>query len=318
MQNPFAYSDDNKRYHTLHYHLRHRYGGRVFKVPLNAGFTCPNMDGTKGVGGCTYCSSQGSGDFAGDPSHSLARQFEEQKAILHQKWPKAQYIPYFQARTNTYAPVEILRERFEPVLEFPGVVGLAIATRADCLPDEVCGYLEDLSRRTDLTVELGLQSFSDETGERINRGHTTAEFLEGFWKLHQRGIPVCVHIINGLPGEGLDEMRKTAEQLARLPIQGIKIHLLHVLEGTVLADQYRAGEFPLLTRKEYVSVVCDQLELLPPQVVIQRLTGDGDREKLIGPLWSVRKREVLNEIDKELARRGSWQGKKYREGEHGL
>lgn len=273
MQNPFAYSDDNKRYHTLHYHLRHRYGGRVFKVPLNAGFTCPNMDGTKGVGGCTYCSSQGSGDFAGDPSHSLARQFEEQKAILHQKWPKAQYIPYFQARTNTYAPVEILRERFEPVLKFPGVVGLAIATRADCLPDEVCGYLEDLSRRTDLTVELGLQSFSDETGERINRGHTTAEFLEGFWKLYQRGIPVCVHIINGLPGESLDEMRKTAEQLARLPIQGIKIHLLHVLEGTVLADQYRAGEFPLLTREEYVSVVCDQLELLPPQVVIQLMAN---------------------------------------------
>ncbi len=310
--NPFPYSDGEKRYHTWDYELRRRYGGKVCKVPLNGGFTCPNLDGTCGTEGCSYCSGSGSGEFAGDPAEDIVTQFLSVRQRMWQKWPGARTIAYFQARTNTYAPVPRLKELYEPVLALPGVVGLSVATRPDALPPEVLDYLEELSHRTDLMVELGLQSSNDETARRIGRGHDFACFVRAVEALHARGIPVCAHIIDGLPGEGREQMLDTARALAALPLHSVKIHLLHVLRGTRLEEQYARGEFSLLSRAEYVRIVCDQLELLPPEMVLQRLTGDGERSQLIGPLWSLKKLAVQNEIDKELVRRGSWQGKYYR------
>ena len=309
---PFSFVGGNKRYHTWNDALRRRYGQKVCKIPLNAGFGCPNRDGTCGTGGCTYCSGQKSGDFGGDPSLSLESQFHQMKAVFEKKWPGSRYIAYFQAGTNTYAPVDVLRETFEPVLAFPGVVGLAVATRADCLPDPILCYLEDLSCRTDLTVELGLQTIHDETARRIGRGHDYETFLRGYRALADCGIPVCVHLINGLPGETREMMLQSVRQVAALRPYAVKIHLLHLLRGTPLADEYQSAPFPLLEKEEYVQLVCDQLELLPAETIIQRLTGDGDRRSLIGPMWSGRKREVLNAIDREMERRGTVQGIRFR------
>lgn len=311
MENPFRYSNTNKRYHTFTYFLEQKFGRKVAKISLDAGFTCPNIDGSKGVGGCTYCSARGSGDFAGDQSLSLREQFEQVRQVMDQKWPDAVYIPYFQAHTNTYAPLEVLKEKFEEALSFPDVVGLAIATRADCITDEIADYLGELAQRTYLEVELGLQSVHDVTGERINRCHSYADFLEGYQKLADRGINICVHIIDGLPGEDREMMLETARRLSHLHLHSIKIHLLHVIKGTVMEQQLAEGQFRLLTREEYVGIVCDQLELLPPQMVIQRVTGDGERESLVGPEWSLKKLCVMNEIDKELVRRNSFQGKNF-------
>ncbi len=307
--NPFPYSDDNKRYHTYSYSLRHRFGGKVSRISLNAGLSCPNLDGTKGTGGCTYCSPSGSGEFGGTPGAPIAEQFTDVAAKMGEKWDTQKHIAYFQARTNTYAPAEKLRALYEEALNCPGVVGLSIATRPDCLPDDVCDLLGKLAERTYLTVELGLQSVWEETGRRINRCHTWEDFLNGYEKLHKRGVLVGAHIINGLPGETPDRMLKTAEELSKLNLHLVKIHLLHVIQGTRLAKQYQAGEFPLLTREEYVNIVCSQLELFPPEFVLGRLTGDGVPEQLIGPVWSLKKLCVLNEIDKEFVRRDSWQGK---------
>ena len=292
MENPFRYSNTNKRYHTFTYFLERKFG-------------------SKGVGGCTYCSARGSGDFAGDQSLNLREQFEQVRQVMNQKWPDAVYIPYFQAHTNTYAPLEVLKEKFEEALSFPDVMGLAIATRADCITDEIADYLGELAQRTYLEVELGLQSVHDVTGERINRCHSYADFLEGYQKLADRGINICVHIIDGLPGEDREMMLETARRLSHLHLHSIKIHLLHVLKGTVMEQQLAQGQFRLLTREEYVGIVCDQLELLPPQMVIQRVTGDGERESLVGPEWSLKKLCVMNEIDKELVRRNSFQGKNF-------
>lgn len=309
MNNDFIYSDDNKRYHTWNYHLRHTFGTKVMKIALNAGFTCPNTDGTKGYGGCTYCSDTGSGDFAGNPADSILEQFEEIKAKMHKKWKEGKYMPYFQARTNTYAPVSVLRERFEPVLSRKDVVGISIATRADCLPDDVLDYLSELNERTYLIVELGLQTVFDRTGERINRCHTFDEFLEGYNKLCERGIKVCVHLIDGLPGETHEMMIESARVVGRLRPHCVKLHLLHVLKGTKMAQELERGEVKLLERDEYVNIIVDQLEVLPKETVIQRLTGDGARASLIGPLWSLKKFEVLNAIDRETERRNTWQGR---------
>ena len=285
------------------------FGCKVFKVSLNGGFTCPNIDGSKGVGGCIYCSSSGSGDFAGNPEDSIVEQFEEVKQKMLNKWHKAKYIPYFQAHTNTYAPADELRKKFEPVLALPDVVGLSIATRADALADDVVEYLKELSERTYLVVELGLQSVFDETGEKINRCHTYAEFLEGYNRLKSLGINVCVHLIMGLPGETREMMLESVRKTAELKPHTIKLHLLHVLKGTPLADIYERGEFKTLTREEYVDIIVDALEIIPEDIIIQRLTGDGGRDSLIAPLWSLKKFCVLNEIDKEMVRRNTYQGR---------
>lgn len=307
--NPFPYSDDNKRYQTYSYYLRHRFGSKVSRISLNAGMSCPNLDGTKGTGGCTYCSSSGSGEFAGKPSQTITEQFSEVAERMAEKWDTQKHIAYFQARTNTYAPLELLRALYDEALACPGVVGLSIATRPDCLPEDVCDLLGELAQKTYLTVELGLQSIWDETGRRINRCHTYEDFLQGYEKLHQRGVPVGVHIINGLPGETPDMMCKTAQELSKLNLHLVKIHLLHVLKGTRLAQEYTQGQFELLTKEAYVDIVCNQLEQFPQEFVLGRLTGDGAPDSLIGPTWSKKKLCVLNAVDQELVRRNSWQGK---------
>lgn len=312
MENKFKYTLDNKRYHTWNYHLHTLFGEKVFKVALNGGFTCPNIDGKKGVGGCTYCLS-GSGDFAGNPDHSIENQFEEIKERMHKKWPEAKYIPYFQANTNTYAPHEELRRKIEPVMKKEGVVGLALATRADCLEDDILKYLAELNERTYLMVELGLQTIFDQTGDKINRCHTYAEFLEGYNKLKMLNIKTCVHLILGLPGETHDMMVESAKAVARLEPDCVKLHLLHVLKGTKMAEQYKNGEFETLSLSEYVNTVVDCLEYFSEETVIQRLTGDGGRDTLIAPLWSLKKFVVLNEIDKEMVRRDTYQGVKFKQ-----
>lgn len=309
MENKVKYSFDNKRYHTWNYHLQQKFGCKVFKVALNGGFTCPNIDGTKGTGGCIYCSG-GSGDFAGNPAHSILTQFDEVRERMHKKWREAKYIPYFQANTNTYAPAEVLRERFEGVLACENVVGISIATRADCLEDDVLDYLSELNERTYLITELGLQTIFDETGRKINRCHSYADFLEGYNKLRERNINVCVHLIDGLPNETEEMMIESARAVGRLRPHCIKLHLLHVLKNTRLADMYACGEFELMTREAYVRTIVNQLEVIPEETIIQRLTGDGGRSSLIGPEWSLKKFVVLNEIDKLMVRLDTYQGAK--------
>lgn len=313
MKSPFNYSGDNKRYYTFNHFLREKFGCKVCKVSLNAGFTCPNRDGSKSTGGCTFCSSHLSGDFAGNPSDSIEKQFYEIKERMHHKWPEALYIAYFQAGTNTYAPIEILSSLYEKAISLPNVVGLSIATRPDCLTNEICDMLKDISEKTYLVVELGLQSIHDRTGEITNRCHSYADFLAGYEMLESRGINICVHIIDGLPFETHEMMLETAKNVARLKPHCIKIHLLHIIEGTRICEQYCNGDFPAMSLDEYVSVVCDQLEVLPPETIIQRLTGDGEKETLVAPLWSLKKFCVMNDIDKELVRRNSMQGLHYKQ-----
>lgn len=309
----FNYFFGKKRYRTLDGYFKEKYGGKVFKVSLNAGFTCPNIDGTKGRGGCTYCSPSGSGDFAGDPTESLNKQFDAVVAQMHKKWKNANmYIPYFQAHTNTYAPVCTLKKCFEPFLSKDGVVGLDIATRADALGDDVLEYLAELNSSCDLTIELGLQSIFDETGEKINRCMTYAEFLKGYSSLKKLGIKVCVHLIDGLPGENAEMMTESARTVGQLRPDFLKIHLLHVIRGTKMAEQYARGEFRTLEMDEYIDILIRQLELIPPETVMQRLTGDGARSTLIAPLWSIKKFEVLNEIDRQLEKRNTYQGRLFK------
>jgi radical SAM protein (TIGR01212 family) len=300
---------DNKLYNTWNGYLRRRFGCKVIKIALNGGFTCPNIDGTKGRGGCTYCSSSGSGDFAGSCFYSIEKQFETVKERMNLKWKSGKYIPYFQAHTNTYAPAEVLREKFEPVLSRDDVVGISIATRADCLESDVMEYLSELNERTYLTVELGLQSIFDKTGERINRCHTYDEFLEGYEALRLRGINICVHLIDGLPDETDEMMIESARAVAQLRPHSVKLHLLHVLKGTVMEQELKDGKLRLLDRDEYIDIIVRQLEVLPPDTVIQRLTGDGGRKDLIGPLWSLKKFEVLNGIDRRLREGNTYQGR---------
>ena len=305
----FIFSDDNKRYHTWNYHLRHKFGCKVMKIALNAGFTCPNIDGKKGYGGCTYCSELGSGDFAGDVSMNIMHQFEDIKQRMHKKWHEGKYMPYFQAHSNTYAAAEVLRDRFERVLREPEVVGISIATRADCLEDDVLDYLSELNERIYLIVELGLQSIYDVTGERINRCHTYAEFLEGYKKLKERNINVCVHLIDGLPDETPEMMIESAREVGKLMPHCIKLHLLHILKDTAMAKEYNEGKISVLEKDEYVDIIVRQLEVIPPEIIIQRLTGDGGRDSLIAPMWSLKKFEVLNAIDKLMVERNTYQGR---------
>ena len=308
--NPFPYSNDNKRFHTFDYEMKRLFGKKTVKIPLDAGFTCPNIDGAKGTGGCTYCGGRGAGDFAG--AGPLAQQFVQGKELLSRKWPQAQFLAYFQAHSNTYAPVSRLRELFYEALSFDGVVGLCVATRADLLPPPVVELLEELHHKTFLVVELGLQTVHDRTAGRINRCHSWAEFCEGYVALQTRGIRVCVHLINGLPGETQADMLGSAQQVAALSPWGIKLHMLHIIKGTKLEQEYTKEPFPLLSLEEYTSLVVDQLERFPPQTVVERVTGDGPRELLVAPLWTKRKRAVLAEIDKEFVRRGSMQGALWR------
>ena len=306
----FKYSNSNKRYHTLDYFYKNKFNTKIAKISLNGGFTCPNKDGTKGVGGCIYCSKLGSGDYAGNLSKSITDQFEEIKEKMNKKWPNTKYIAYFQANTNTYAPVNILKEKYEEALKIDGVVGLNIATRSDAITNECLIYLEELNKKTFLNIELGLQTIHEQTNRLINRGETLEEFEAMVKKLRARNINVIVHIINGLPFETKEMMLETVKYVNSLDIQGIKIHMLHIIKDTKLAKLYKEQPFHVLTREEYVDIVCDELELLRPEIVINRITGDPNPDELIEPKWLIKKFGVLNEIDKEMERRNSYQGKR--------
>jgi len=310
-RNPYPNSDSNKRYYTYDYYLRKTFGGKCAKIPLDAGFTCPNIDGRCGVGGCIYCSERGSGDFAASPTLSIREQYKITAAALGKKWRTDRCIPYFQAHTNTYAPLSVLREKYEEALALPGVVGLNIATRADCIEDDVAEYLASLAERTTLTVELGLQSAHDVTAEKINRGHNFEQFLEGYAKLRRASdkIGICVHLIFGLPDEDDDMMLESVREVAKLRPEFVKLHLLHVLRSSRLAKVYERGEYTPLERERYISLVVRALELLPPDTVIARLTGDGMGEDLLAPEWSRKKVSVINDIDKMLYATDSYQGK---------
>ena len=304
----FKYSYNNKRYHTLDYFYKNKFNSKVFKVSLNGGFTCPNIDGTVGYGGCIYCSILGSGEFAGDKNKDLVTQFNEVKTIMEKKWPNSKYIGYFQANTNTYGPINELKEKYETIINLDNVVGLNIATRADSITEECMDYLEELSKKTYLTVELGLQTIHEKTSILINRCHTLECFEKCVKNLRNRNINVVVHIINGLPYETKEMMIETIKYLNNLDIQGIKIHMLSIIKNTKLAIMYKEKPFHILTKQEYVDIVCDQLEYLRKEIVINRITGDPKKEDLIEPNWLLKKFTVLNEIDKEMVRRDSYQG----------
>jgi uncharacterized protein len=308
---PLLWGD--KRFHTWNYEMREQFGEKVFKVMLDAGFTCPNRDGSIAIGGCTFCSSRGSGDFAGRRRDDLVTQFNTIRARQHAKWPNAKYIGYFQAYTNTYAPVDVLRDYFEVILEQPGVVGLSIATRPDCLPDDVVEYLAELNKRTYLWIEMGLQTIHESTSQLINRAHDTACYIEAVEKLRKHNIRVCTHIIYGLPQETHSMMLETAQAVAQMDVQGIKLHLLHLMRKTPMVKQYEAGLLRFLEMDEYIKLIVDSLEMLPPEMIVHRVTGDAPRDLIIGPMWSMKKWEVLNGIDAELKRRNTWQGKYWRE-----
>ncbi len=306
--NPFPYSDDNKRYHTLYYHNKHTFGGRVYKAVLNGGFTCPNLDGTKGMGGCKFCDG-GSGAFT--KPLPLTEQLKSEMHRIRKKDPDARAIAYFQVHTNTYAPVSRLRELYEEALRFPGIIGLSIGTRPDCLPPEVLDYLAELQKRTYLTVELGVQTVHDRTARHFGRGYDYAEFLAGYHALQERHIRTCLHIINGLPGESAPDMIETARTLGALRPQAVKLQLLHILRGTPYADLWRQGDITPMSQEGYIATVVEQLTYFPPETVIERVTGDGEKAKLLAPLWSMDKIRTLGGIDKLQAELGSFQGKHY-------
>ena len=314
--NPFKYSDSNKRYYSYDYFLRTKFGAKCAKLPLDCGFTCPNRDGTKGIGGCIYCSERGSGDFCADAAIPISVQLDEAYEKLSKKWESPLCIAYFQAFTNTYAPLQVIRDKFEAVMDAARsgkrrIVGISVATRADCLPDEVCEYLAELAERTFLTVELGLQSVHDKTAAIINRCHTYADFLDGYQRLRRTSdkINIGIHLINGLPGETAEMMLDSAREVARLKPDLLKLHLLHVIDGTPMADMYRKGELECMSLDGYADTVVRQLEVMPSETVIGRLTGDGVADTLMAPEWSRKKLVVMNTIDKLMYERNTWQGR---------
>ena len=310
MENKFKYSNSNKRYYTLDYYYKSNYNCKISKVSLNMGLSCPNKDGTKGVGGCIYCSKMGSGEYAGEVHKSLKEQFEEVKKVMLHKWPESKFIAYFQANTNTYGPLDKLVRAWNEVLSYDDVVGINISTRPDSITKECYEELDKLNKKTDLVVELGLQTIHERTSNLINRCHTLKEFDDCVEELNKRNIKILVHIINGLPGESKEDMLETVKYLSNKNIWGIKIHMLNVLKDTKLYEMYKEKTFHILSKEEYVDIVCDQLELLREDIVINRLTADGKLEDLVEPQWIIKKVCVLNDIDKEMARRDSYQGKK--------
>ncbi|KAF1304603.1 TIGR01212 family radical SAM protein [Candidatus Enterococcus willemsii] len=310
--NVFPYTDDrNKRYHSWNYALRQEFGDKIFKVVIDGGFDCPNRDGTVAHGGCTFCSVSGSGDMILAPEDPLPVQFYKEIDRMHQKWPHVnQYIVYFQNFTNTHAPLHEIKERFEQVINLPGVVGLSIGTRPDCLPDDVVEYLAELNQRLYLWVELGLQTTFESTSKVINRAHDYQTYVEGVEKLRKHNIQVCTHLINGLPGETTEMMLENVRRtIIDTDIQGIKLHLLHLMRNTRMIRDYHQGKLQLLSRETYVDIICRQLEMIPQEIVIHRLTGDAPRETLIGPMWSLKKWETLNAIDQKMQKRDTFQGK---------
>jgi len=301
----FKYTLDNKRYHTFNYFLRNKFNSKVFKIPIDAHATCPN----KLTGGCIYCKDNSKANIT-DNSLSLFEQYTGEVKILNQKWPNAKHIIYFQTGTNTNIPLETFKENIKPFLEIPEIVGISIATRSDCLTEDYIKYFKELNTKTFLTIELGLQSSKNETLKLINRGHDKDNFATAVKKLKENNIFVVAHIINGLPFETKDDMLNTVRFLNELSIDGIKIHMLHILKDTPLEKLYNQTNFKILSKEEYIDIVINQLELLDEKVVIERITGDPIIEDLITPTWLTKKFILLNDIDKEMVKRNTYQGKK--------
>lgn len=307
------YFTDAKPYNSLHEYYKKEYGHKVAKISLNANFTCPNRDGRKGYGGCIFCSKDLSGDFAGDKNKSLRQQFNDIKEIILKKWPDTLFMPYFQAGSNTYAPVDYLKKIFNEAIEFdPNVVGISIATRGDCINHEIAKMLGELNKKIHVQVELGLQSSNEKTCMDVNRQMTNQEFEIAVELLRKENIEVICHIINGLPNETIDDMLNTIKYINNLDIQGIKIHSLLVLKDTILADRYNKNKLPILGLEQYVEIVCKQISILRPDIIIHRLAADGNADDLIEPLWTKKKMVVMNEIDKYLRRNNIYQGKEYK------
>lgn len=296
---------ESKRYYTLNNFYRNKFNSKVFKVSLDAGFSCPNKDGTKSFGGCIFCTRT---PYIGDKSDDLITQFNKIKNMLHKKWKEAKYIVYFEAGSNTYSGVETLKRTFEPFLKIENVVGINIGTRCDCLDKSILSYLEELSKKTFLTVELGLQSMHDKTLKFINRGHTLKEFDDAVKNLKMRGINVVVHIINGLPFETKEMMLETVKHINKLRVDGIKFHMLYLEDDSTLTKYYKKNPFGILSKDEYISIVCEQLRYLDKNIVIHRITSDPDRKKLLTPAWLVKKFVVLNDIDKYMLKNDIYQG----------
>ena len=301
-----------KRYNTLNDYYRQIFGEKIFKVPIDAGFDCPNRDGTVAHGGCTFCTVSGSGDAIVAPDAPIRDQFYKEIDFMHRKWPDVKkYLVYFQNFTNTHDTVDVIRDRYEQAINEPGVVGINIGTRPDCLPDETIAYIAELSDRMHVTVELGLQTTYDEKSKIINREHTYELYVETVKRLRQLApkVEIVSHLINGLPGETHDMMIENVRRcVTDNEIDGIKLHLLHLMTSTKMQRDYHERRLKLLGMEEYVNIICDQLEIIPQNIIIHRITGDAPRDMLIGPMWSLKKWEVLNAIDQEMERRGSYQG----------
>ena len=300
--------DKNKRYNSIDRYYKAKYGKKVAKISLNGNFSCPNKDGKKGFGGCIYCSESGSGDFAGDKALDILTQFAQIKTIIDKKWPDSLYMPYLQANSNTYGSVEKLKEVYEPLTTLKDIVGISIATRADCFDEEIYAYLADLNKRVPLQIELGLQTIHEHTAKLINRKTELKEFKDAISRLREIGIEIVVHIINGLPYESKEDMLETIKFINTLDIQGVKIHSLLVLKNTALANLYEKEKFKILSLEEYVDITVSQIELLRPDIIIHRLGADSSLEDLIEPLWTRKKLVVMNEIDKLLRKKDSYQG----------
>ena len=298
-----------KRFHSLDHYLKTTFGEKVYRLSLNGGMSCPNRDGTLGTGGCIFCSKGGSGDFASSPSLSITEQIEEAKQKISAKTKCNQYIAYFQAYTNTYASIDYLRTIFFEAITHPDIAAISIATRCDCLQTDILDLLEELNQIKPVWIELGLQTIHEETLQFIRSGFTLSQFNTAVSNLRKRNISVITHLILGLPNETADMMLASLSYVSHLPIQGVKLQLLHILEGTGLAEFYRTHPFETFSLEEYCDFIVTCIELLPPDIVIHRLTGDGPRNLLIAPLWSTDKKRVLNTIQKKLKERNTWQGK---------
>ena len=313
MINPYKYSFDNKRYQTLNYYLKTTYHHKVAKISLDAGFTCPNRDGTCGYHGCLFCSDEGSGEFTQASSISLLKQYAQNKALMQKKWPNCLTIPYFQSFTNTYGPLSKIQACVEPFLKLKEVVAISIATRPDCLDDEKISYLDSLCDQKAIWIELGVQSTNDTTMQKMNRGHDFQCVKTCLEKLAKTRIKVCLHIINSLIGETEEDMLKTVKDLKPLSFDAIKIHMLYIASNSNIAPLFLKKPFKLLTATEYIDIVIKQLELLDEKIIVERLTGDPKKELLIAPNWVLNKTAVLNAIDKEMVKRKTYQGRKYQE-----
>ncbi|MGN0372810.1 MAG: TIGR01212 family radical SAM protein [Enterocloster sp.] len=302
---------NGKPYHSLDYELKKQFGQKIYKLSLDGGMTCPNRDGTLGSRGCIFCSEGGSGDFAEAVCVTVSEQIERAKTRVAAKMPEnaGRYIAYFQSYTNTYAPLPRLRSLFSEAAGHPDIAALSVGTRPDCLGPETVRLLAELNSIKPLWVELGLQTIHSSTARFIRRGYELPVFEDALTRLKAAGLTVIVHVILGLPGESPGMMKETVSYLARRPVDGIKLQLLHILKGTDLADIYRKDPFPLFTMEEYIDLVIDCVEILPPGMTIHRITGDGPKSLLIAPLWSGNKRLVLNSLHKRFRERGTWQGK---------